>query len=135
MIRLFFFVSLFHTLTYSCSNTLFPEQFVHFFGIQADTETDEVYAQMTLQPLNPVWFHFLTETRYLDYMATFNFLTFGYYNVFRKSKRKHIFLQSWERQINSQQTTFAKFWQPVIQALTEVSLFLAGQLKKFFLHW
>lgn len=24
------------------------------FGIQADAETDEVYAQMTLQPLNPV---------------------------------------------------------------------------------
>lgn len=28
--------------------------FVHLCWIQADTETDEVYAQMTLQPLNPV---------------------------------------------------------------------------------
>lgn len=30
-------------------------RFSTFF--QADVETDEVYAQMTLQPLTPVWFY------------------------------------------------------------------------------
>ena len=43
--------------SYSFTECLFLK--VEYSKLQADVETDEVYAQMTLQPLNPVCHFFL----------------------------------------------------------------------------
>jgi len=40
---------------------------------QADVETDEVYAQMTLQPLTPVWWLSLTCLHYVFWTSLYIF--------------------------------------------------------------
>lgn len=115
------------SLSFSLSNCL--------FWIQADVETDEVYAQMTLQPLNPVWYTVLPDNWFCSLYRYIHSLVFDYDHVCSKSKRRHTFQQSWALRVNSQQTTSARLWLLVIQVLMGDSLCLAGRLKKCFLHW
>lgn len=78
-------------------------------------ETDEVYAQMTLQPLTPVVSQDIT---IIGLVFIFDgWLTYSEYscnsitNIFvshSKSKRIHFFLLSWEFQANSQLIIFAR---------------------------
>ena len=103
-----------------------------FFQIQADVETDEVYAQMTLQPLSPVWELDLVWRFVLTSLVIFYFLTWKH--SCSKIKRMCTYcLQSWVLPANSQPIIFVKHWQQVTQALMEDFLFLAGLLKKSFL--
>jgi hypothetical protein len=103
--------------------------------IQADVETDEVYAQMTLQPLNAVWHTALSDNWFCNLDRYMHFQAFNHLCVCSKSKKRLTFQQSWELQVDSRQTTFARPWLLVTQALMGDSPCLAGRLKKCFLLW
>ena len=114
---------------------LFPPFIIFWsYGEQADVETDEVYAQMTLQPLSPVNHFLLFEVVcflacYYFFVSWHNFLMFG-----SKSKRMcTCCLQNWVLLVNSQQIISVRRWLQAILVLMEDSLFPAGQLKKSFL--
>ncbi|XP_034672426.1 uncharacterized protein LOC117904003 [Vitis riparia] len=78
---------------------------LHNVTMHADVETDEVYAQMTLQPLTPQ-----------EQKDTFLPVELGI-------------------RASSPPITFARLSQQVILVPTGGSLFLVAQLRKFSLHW
>ena len=104
---------------------------------QADVETDEVYAQMTLQPLTPVRSiaFFFSSIYFLGFI--FDVFLFFSSSIFsyRKNRRIHFFQWSWEFQASSQPIISARHWQQVILVPMVVFLFLVVLLRKSFLHW
>ena len=102
---------------------------------QADVETDEVYAQMTLQPLTAVKYLYDSVSRSVILATFINIPSLNLFHSYSKSKRIHFYPWNWGFRVDSQQITFARRWQRVIQAPMEVSLYLVVLLRKFFLHW
>lgn len=117
---------------YSCG--LVPEAY-NLFN-QADIETDEVYAQMTLQPLSPVCHSSLS---YLGvaYFPVWFLTSFHPCCLFcsKSKKRFPSFQQTWVPPTDSQQITSAKLWRPATPVLMVDFQFRVVQLKKCFHPW
>lgn len=107
--------------------------------IQADVETDEVYAQMTLQPLTQVVkFNFVPLVFFSSYpwvSCSWIIYIFSYVEFCSKSKRMPTSLPNWVTSASSQPIIFLRHSLQVILVLMGDSLFLVELLKKCFLHW
>lgn len=115
-----------------CVFTLIRGAYFILFN-QADIETDEVYAQMTLQPLNTVRISSLLyyEIPYLPDC----FLHFVSSSFSKSRRRCPFFQQIWVPPANSRRITSAKLWQQVTPVLMVDSQFLVVQLRKCSHPW
>lgn len=121
---------------------------VHWFHrsfnfFQADTDTDEVYAQMTLQPLSRVkhntpntqllFFYFISIQ--LLRCACYVLILFFYLLCLRRSKKITIFPLKWVYRPSSRWITFVKPSLQAIQVHMADSLFHDVLLRKFSHLW
>jgi len=119
---------------------------------QADPETDEVYAQMTLQPVNKVgqlfnqiiyWYvsgiYFQPFLEHPSWPMIWNLLKIVFDVIvlhFYSMTRKHYWHQTWvSNKTNNLPSSFAKHLQLVTQALMVDFLFLVEQRRKYSHLW